>query len=335
MKAPGGKPSKPLNIVALGAGRMGRGIAIVFAYAGHPVSLLDFKDRPVGDFETLATEARAEILDTLAMLSKLGLFTGDDAIRRIADRITVEPKAQSAAALGRADLVFEGVPEVLAMKHQALGEASRLCAPETIIASTTSTILVDDISPQIEKPERFLNAHWLNPAFIVPLVELSPGAKTSPEVVERLKQVLEAVGKVPIVCAAIPGYIVPRLQTVAMNEAARLVEEKVASAEDIEKAVKYGFGLRFSVLGLLEFIDWGGGDILYYASRYLRDALHDPRYATPSIIETNMAEGRIGLKTQRGFLDYETLDMAAYREQRLAGFIDRLHALGLVRPPVI
>ena len=152
---------------------------------------------------------------------------------------------------------------------------------------------------------------------------------------ERLKQVLESVGKVPVVCAARPGYIVPRLQTVAMNEAARLVEENVASAEDIEKAVRYGFGLRFSVLGLLEFIDWGGGDILYYASRYLSGALVHPRYEAPSFIETNMADGRIGLKTQRGFLDYEGLDIPAYRKERLGAFVDRLRALDLARPPVL
>ncbi|MFQ0812600.1 3-hydroxybutyryl-CoA dehydrogenase [Brucella anthropi] len=325
----------PLDIVALGAGRMGRGIALVFAYAGHKVSLLDFKERPTADFDQLADGATNEITDTLTMLAELGLFEGGDAIRCIADRITVEPKANAAAVLGKADILFEGVPEVLAMKHEALGEASKLCAPGTIIASTTSTILVDDISPAIEGPERFLNAHWLNPAFIVPLVELSPGEKTSPEVVERLKQVLESVGKVPVVCAARPGYIVPRLQTVAMNEAARLVEENVASVEDIEKAVRYGFGLRFSVLGLLEFIDWGGGDILYYASRYLSGAFDHPRYEAPSIIETNMADGRIGLKTQRGFLDYEGVDVPAYRKERLGAFVHRLRALDLARPPVL
>ena len=105
----------------------------------------------------------------------------------------------------------------------------------------------------------------------MPLVELSPGEHTDPAVTARLKALLEGVGKVPVVCAARPGYIVPRIQALAMNEAARMVEEGVASAEDIDKAIKYGFGFRFAVLGMLEFIDWGGGDILYYASRYLTE----------------------------------------------------------------
>jgi 3-hydroxyacyl-CoA dehydrogenase len=92
---------------------------------------------------------------------------------------------------------------------------------------------------------------------------------------------------------------VPRIQALAMNEAARMVEEGVASAEDIDKAIKYGFGFRFAVLGLLEFIDWGGGDILYYASRYLTGALGSERYAAPEIVERNMAEGAAGCATAR------------------------------------
>ena len=122
----------------------------------------------------------------------------------------------------------------------------------------------------------------------------------------------------------------PRIQTVAMNEAARMVEEGVASAEEIDKAVKYGFGLRFAVLGLLEFIDWGGGDILYYASRYLTKALDNERYAAPEIVERNMREGHIGMKTGRGFLDYDKIDLESHRHQtiRLGGMVIRARRPG-------
>ena len=88
----------------------------------------------------------------------------------------------------------------------------------------------------------------------------------------------------PVLCKASRGYIVRRIQVLAMNEAARLVEEGVATAEDIDKAVRYGFGLRFAALGLLEFIDWGGLNILYYASRYLEKQMQNPRFAAPDII---------------------------------------------------
>ena len=179
------------------------------------------------------------------------------------------PESEAQSAFSSAAVIFEGVPEVLDLKREALARASKLAGPTPIIASTTSTILVDDISSAVEHPERFLNAHWLNPAFLVPLVEMSPGKHTDPAITAKLKAMLEGIGKVPVICAARPGYIVPRIQSLAINEAARMVEEGIASAEDIDKAIKYGFGFRFAVLGMLEFIDWGGGDILYYASRYL------------------------------------------------------------------
>lgn len=322
------------RIACLGAGRMGRGIAVVFAYAGHAVDVIDFKPRDAAGLETLRADVMHEVTETLRMLAQLGMFHEQD-VAAIAQRVSVIGHADAAHALGRAAVVFEGIPEVVAMKREAFASASAMTAPDAIIASTTSTILVDDLSDSVDRPERFLNAHWLNPAYLVPLVELSPGKRTDPAVTERLKTLLESVGKVPVVCAARPGYIVPRIQALAMNEAARMVEEGVASAEDLDKAIKYGFGFRFAVLGLLEFIDWGGGDILFYASRYLSKALDSDRYAAPEIIERNMSEGRIGLRTGQGFLNYENLDIDAYRRERLGAFIAMLDQLKLVRPPVL
>ncbi|HEU0145891.1 MAG TPA: 3-hydroxyacyl-CoA dehydrogenase family protein, partial [Bradyrhizobium sp.] len=151
----------------------------------------------------------------------------------------------------------------------------------------------------------------------------------------ELKTLLEGIGKVPVVCAATPGFIVPRIQALAMNEAARMVGEGVASAEKIDKAIRYGFGFRYAVLGLLEFIDWGGGDILYYASRYLEGALGSDRYRAPEVIARNMEEGRIGLRTGAGFLDYTGMDIDSYREQRLGALLDMLRHFELARPPVV
>jgi 3-hydroxybutyryl-CoA dehydrogenase len=322
------------RIACLGAGRMGRGIAVVFAYAGHPVTVVDFKPRAADAFATLAAEAMDEVRGTLASLARLGLFD-ESKVAAIAARVTVVPAPDAQAALSSASVIFEGLPEVLELKRDALARAAALAGAEPIIASTTSTILVDDLSGAVAHPERFLNAHWLNPAYLVPLVELSPGARTSREVTARLKALLEAIGKVPVVCAPRPGYIVPRIQALAMNEAARMVEEGVATAEEIDRAIKYGFGFRFAVLGMLEFIDWGGGDILYYASRYLTKALDSERYAAPAIVERNMQEGRIGLRTGQGFLDYANRDVDAYRRERLAAFVAMLSQLGLARPPVL
>ncbi len=325
--------SERVPVACLGAGRMGRGIAVCFAYAGHAVTLLDLKPRPPTDFAKLAEAARAEVTATLAMLAELGLGRAED-VPAIATRLRVLP-AGEAGALAAIPVVFEGVPEIPALKREALAAAAAHMAPDAILASTTSTIMVDDLSPAVPNPGRFLNAHWLNPAYLVPLVEVSPGTRTDPDVTARLKGMLEGIGKVPVVCRSSPGFIVPRIQALAMNEAARMVEEGVASAEEIDTAVRVGFGFRFAVLGLLEFIDWGGGDILYHASRYLEGALGNERYRAPDVIERNMADGRIGLRTGQGFLDYEGLDVEAYRRERLASFIGLLTHLGLARAPAL
>jgi 3-hydroxybutyryl-CoA dehydrogenase len=321
-------------IALVGAGRMGRGLAVVFAYAGHDVALIDLKQRDAADFARLAREARDEVAKTFETLARLGLFAAKD-VGAIAARVCVAPEAEAASTLPTADFIFEGVPEVLEDKRAVLGHVSRLAGPKPIIASTTSTILVDDLADAIAHRERFLNAHWLNPPYLMPLVELSAGKATRADVVDAMRSFLEGIGKVTVLCAARPGYIVPRIQALAMNEAARMVEEGVASAEEIDKAVKYGFGLRFAVLGLLEFIDWGGGDILYYASRYLTQALGNERYAAPEIVERNMREGHIGMKTGRGFLDYDKIDLESHRLERLGAFAALLRNLGLVRPPVL
>jgi 3-hydroxybutyryl-CoA dehydrogenase len=313
---------------------MGRGIAVVFAYAGHRVTLVDLKAREDAAFNKLSNDALSEVRTTLGTLASFGLY--DPAcVETLMARVSVVPEKAAQAALSSASIVFEGVPEVLDLKREILWRASKLAGPKPMIASTTSTILVDDLSSAVDHPERFLNAHWLNPAFLVPLVEVSPGKHTDPAVTERVKALLESVGKVPVICAPRPGYIVPRIQALAMNEAARMVEEGVASAEDIDKAIKYGFGFRFAVLGLLEFIDWGGGDILYYASRYLTGALGNERYAAPDIVERNMADGRRGLRDGAGFLSYEGLDVEAYRRERLKAFVGLLGHFGLSRPPFL
>ncbi len=234
---------------------------------------------------------------------------------------------QCSTILPDSDIIFEGVPETLEAKRSAFELISHNARPDAIIASTTSTILSDELQGFVSHPGRFLNAHWLNPAFLVPLVELSPGEKTDEETTDRPKELLERIGKVPVVCSASPGYIVPRIQTLAMNEAARMVEEGAATAEDIDKATKYGFGFRFAVLGILEFIDWGEGDILFHASNYLASATGQDRYFPPQIVKDNMANNHNGLRDKKGFLDYSQLDIPQYQRQKLQTFVAMLRHL--------
>jgi 3-hydroxybutyryl-CoA dehydrogenase len=319
-------------IAALGAGRMGRGIAHVFAYAGHRVALIDVKARSPEETRRLEQEARGEIEASLAALAELGVFAAAE-IPAILSRIAFAGREAAPAALAAANYIFEGVPEVLEWKREALAFAAPHLGADAVLASTTSTFLVDTLAEFAPAPERFLNAHWLNPAYIVPLVELSPGQRTDAAVVAAVKALLEAIGKVPVICAAAPGFIVPRIQALAMNEAARIVEEGLATPEDVDKATRYGIGFRYAAMGLLEFIDYGGGDILYYASRYLAEAMGAPRFAAPDIVDHNMREGRIGLRSGRGFYDFAGVDVAAYRKDVLSRLVGQLRHVNLLLPP--
>jgi 3-hydroxybutyryl-CoA dehydrogenase len=296
---------------------MGRGIALAFTLAGREVTLVDLKPR--SDFARLKAEAMEEMEASLAMLVELGAIARVDL-----SRVSV---VQDPDALRDADLVFEAVPETLEAKRDAFARICGLVSKEAILASTTSTILVTDLVPLVTHPERLLNAHWLNPAYLIPLVEISVHSETDKGVIEKLKKLLEDAGKVPVVCGPTPGFIVPRLQALVMNEAARMVEEGAASAEDIDKATRYGLGLRFSAIGVVEFIDYGGNDILYYASRYLAEKVSAERYAPPEIVQRLMREGNLGLKTGRGFYDYRGRDGRAYRKDVLARTLAALNIL--------
>jgi 3-hydroxybutyryl-CoA dehydrogenase len=319
-------------IACVGAGRMGRGIAHCFAYAGFEVRLVDAKQRGDVDQAAFFEQTHEEIRASLATVADLGGFDGG-LVEKIAGRVSVFPREDASTALDGVRFIFEAVPETDGAKREALALVDETADADAIVASTTSTYLSTQLSAWSGRPARFLNAHWLNPAYIVPLIEISPTDDTDPAVVEETKALLESIGKVPVVCKASPGYIVPRIQALAMNEAARLVEEGVASAEDIDKAVKYGFGFRFAVLGLLEFIDWGGGDILYHASRYLSDAMDDPRFAAPEIVQSNMAGKRNGLRDGTGFYDYADIDLGDYRRKKMAAFLKSLENAGLMREP--
>jgi len=320
------------RFAAVGAGRMGRGIAIAFAYAGHRIALVDLKARPSDAWQALHDEARAEIRSSLQGLAALGAFD-ERQVEAIAGRVELVPAAGAPQALRAAELVFEGVPETLQAKREAFEQLNAMCSDDAILTSTTSSILVTQLSALVRRPERFLNMHWLNPAYVIPVVELSTHPGTSADTLARTRAFMQSIGKLPVVCGAAPGYIVPRLQALVMNEAARMVEEGVATAEQIDLATRYGMGLRFAALGVVEFIDFGGCDILHHASREMAGSIDRQRYAAPPIVDRMMQEGRLGLKSGSGFYDYAGRDVPAYRRDVLARTLGMLRHAGLWRPP--
>jgi 3-hydroxybutyryl-CoA dehydrogenase len=318
-----------LKVAALGAGRMGRGIGHVFAYAGFEVDVIDFKPRP--DARRVAEEALAEIRGNLQLLAQLGLV---DDVERILGRIRIVSHDQSGASLAEADVLFEGVTETEDAKRDAFARACRHLRPHAIIASTTSSMLADKLAAMVTHPERFLNAHFLNPAYLIPLVEVSPAKVTSESVFLETKKILEDAGKVVVRCNPSPGFIVPRLQAAAMNEAARLVEEGVATPEEIDRAVRAGFGPRYTAMGLCEFIDYGGLDILFYASSSMQRALNAPRYEPPALVKKLMDEGKRGTREGEGLYDWRGRDLGAYQRDLVGRYVQLFRHLGLLKRAV-
>lgn len=320
------------RIAALGAGRMGRGIGHVFAYAGYQVDIIDFKPRETAAGARLRESALAEIAANLALLRDLGLL--DEAQRQsILARIRVVPLEDAPGVLAQADCVFEGVTETPEAKRDAFARACAHLKPGAIVASTTSSLDADALAAMVARPERFVNTHFLNPAYLIPLVEVSPARTTSEATVAAIRRLLESAGKVVVRCAPSPGFIVPRLQAAAMNEAARLVEEGVATPEDIDRAVRAGFGPRYTAMGMCEFIDYGGLDILYYASSAMARALDAPRYAPPAIVERLMREGKRGAREGEGLSDWRGRDLAAYQRELVGRFVGLYAHLKLLPQP--
>ncbi len=319
-------------IALVGPGRMGRGMAHAFAYAGYPVSVVDFKQRAPADYARIEAEMRQEIAGNLEFLSTLEVLSESQAAA-VLELIAFAPPGDSAEVLARADFIFDCVPETREAKAAALGRIGREARSDAICASTTSTMLVTELQGLIAHPERFLNSHFLNPAYLIPLVEVSPGPDTDEAATARLMALLEAAGKVAVRCSASPGYIIPRLQSLLLSETARMIAEGVATAEDIDKAIVNGFGARYAVMGAAEFMDWGGVDIVYYAGNYLAEALNSPRHKPPPEVDQMMKDGRTGLREGRGYYDYTKIDVAAYQREKLTHFVGLLRHLGRLPPP--
>ena len=308
------------RIAVLGPGRIGRQIALAFALGGARVVLVDLKTRSVADAERVLTDARTEIARDARLMVEEGVITVSDeaaALARIEDRVGL-------GDLGDCAFVQEALPEAVELKRETFKRLAGRIGPDAVVASTSSTISPSHLADAVDRPERFLVAHWLNPAHIIPLVEVVPGPRTAPETVQTTLDRLERLGKVPVRCNDSPGFIGPRMQVLLMNEAVRLVEEGVATPEDVDKAFRAGMGFRYASVGIFEFIDWGGVDILYRASRYMTEAVGDERFKPARLVEQKMAYNELGPKTGRGFFDYGGDRRATFETQKIRALLRQL-----------
>ena len=308
------------HAAVLGPGRIGRQIALTFALGGSRVSLVDVKDRPDGGAAAVFAEVRREIRRDLGLMAEEGVIEPGEvapALERIEDRTGL-------AGLDECGYVQEALPELVDLKRDVLARVSAVVSPEAIIASTSSTISPRHLADAVRGVERFLVVHWLNPAHISPLVEVVPGRATARAVVERTVAFLEKLGKVPVRCADSPGFIGPRMQALLMNEAVRLVEEGVATPEDVDRAFRAGMGFRYATVGIFEFIDWGGVDILHRASGFLATALGDDRFRPARLVEEKIARNELGPKTGRGFFDYAGERREAFETAKVRDLLRQL-----------
>src|SRR5207245_3263104 len=180
------------------------------------------------------------------------------------------------------------------------------------------------MADSVRGDQRSLVGQWLTPSHIMPLVEVVPGRATAAAVVERTVAFLEKLGKTPVRCADSPGFILPRMQALLMNEAVRLVEEGVATPEDVDRAFRAGMGFRYATVGIFEFIDWGGVDILHRASRFLTKALGDDRFRPARLVEEKIARNELGSKTGRGFFEYAGDRREAFETAKVRALLRQL-----------
>jgi 3-hydroxybutyryl-CoA dehydrogenase len=308
------------HVAVLGPGRIGRQIALAFALGGCRVVLVDLKTRSVADAERVLADARVEIARDLSLMVEEGVIADADepaALARIEERVGL-------GDLGDCTFVQEALPESVELKRETFKRLAGRVAPDAVVASTSSTISPSHLADAVDRPERFLVAHWLNPAHIIPLVEVVPGPQTLPSTVEATLRRLERLGKVPVRCNDSPGFIGPRMQVLLMNEAVRLVEEGVATPADVDKAFRAGMGFRYASVGIFEFIDWGGVDILYRASRYMTEAVGDDRFKPARLVEQKMARNELGPKTGRGFFDYAGDRRHTFETQKIRALLRQL-----------
>jgi len=291
-------------VAVLGAGTMGHGIATAFAAGGRPVALFDV------DSDQLDA-ARDRIAGALGTLAAHGGLAEPDAA---ADRIRYT--ADLADAVAAADLVIEAVPEDLDLKRETFERVAAHAPDDAVLATNTSSLSVTDIAAAVDEPGRVVGTHWFNPPHVVPVVEVVSGDDTADATADAAADALAAVGKTPVrVRKDVPGFIANRIQAAMANEAWALLRDGVASAADIDAAVRGSFGFRLPVLGVFEKSDHSGLDVHHAVlDRLLAEV---DRGTEPIDALTDLVEaGNLGTKTGRGVYDWTDHDLSAVEAER-------------------
>jgi 3-hydroxybutyryl-CoA dehydrogenase len=307
------------KIAVLGMGRMSMGLAVDLALNGLSVDMIDLKERSEHERRRYRKELHEECLKIIELLE------------RDVDSVPF-PTYLTAPSGDGYDLIFEGLPEEIEIKNDALSRLKGCVGKKTLVCSMTSTFTVEELTKGMDPSFNILVTHFMNPPYLLPFLEVVPYPRIEQALVDELFSFLRSTGHMPILCKSSPGFVISRLQLGLMNEAVRLIEEKVASPEDIDRAIKYGWGYRFPVMGILEFIDVGGLEILYHAGRFVSTELNRSDLECPQLIEDRFNEGSTGIKALIGIFEYESRDQVMKTESerlkkqvQIKKLLDRIH----------
>jgi 3-hydroxybutyryl-CoA dehydrogenase len=279
------------RIAVIGAGLMGSGIAQVSAVAGLDVVLRDITDQAL----QTGTAGIEKSLNRFASKGKLTQDQVEAALARISTTTDLDAAAD-------ADIVIEAAFENLQVKQQLFTDLDRICRPEAVLASNTSAIPITQIAAATDRPESVVGTHFFSPVPMMALCELVRGYKTSDGTLATARAFAEQVGKTCIVVNRdVAGFVTTRLIAALANEAVRLLETGVATAEDIDTACRLGFG---HAMGPLATLDLTGVDIMRHASENIYADTRDPKFAPPELLSRMVIAGDLGRKTGRGFYSY-------------------------------
>jgi 3-hydroxybutyryl-CoA dehydrogenase len=247
---------------------------------------------------------------------------------RIGANLHAAPSIEEAVA--DVDFVEEAVPEVPQIKRDVLARVEAAARPGTIIGTNTSTIPVHVLAEGLEDPTRFLTVHWSNPAPFIPGVEIVAGERTDPSVIPVVKRMLARAGRRSAQVADVPGFVLNRLQYVLLKEAMAIVEEEVATAEDVDTIVSSTFGFRLPFFGPFAIADMAGLDVYADSFKTLERAFGE-RLAAPKVLTDLVAQGRFGVKSGSGFLELDPEkreELIAYRNKAYSAMDNLLRELG-------
>lgn len=301
------------HIAVVGAGYMGGGIAQTFAAHGYQVSIADV-DAATAQQALARLNAEAVDFETHGLLPE-GSATAIEANLQAAESM------ESASA--EADFIIEAVPEIESIK---LGVLRRIAGANqtAVIGTNTSAIPITALAESVVHPERFLGVHWMNPAPFIPCVEIIPHTTTRPETVAQSTDLMLDLGKRPSTVSDRPGFVANRLQYALYKEAATMLEEKVATAAEIDAVVSNSFGFRLALFGPFAIADMAGLDVYQGGFRIMENA-YGERFATPEVIAKSVADGNLGVKSGRGILNLTSADQADLVTYRNNAYVQLNH----------